>query len=193
MRLLKREEGMGIEIVSLGLQGTYELRPKMIADKRGYFSEIYSRRECKSAGLSTQWVQENQAMSKQRNTLRGLHFQAPPMAQAKLVRVLHGRIFDVLVDIRRGSETYGHWESIVLDAESCNAVYVPHGFAHGYCTLSEDVVVQYKVDNYYSPSDEGGLPWDDPRIGIEWPTEEPLLSERDRVFRSFEEFNSPFS
>lgn len=169
-----------MQIIPLKLPGTFEIRPKIIGDARGYFSETYLKNVFEEHGLSTEWVQENRALSSRVHTLRGFHFQRPPAAQTKLVSMAEGTAFDVFVDIRPGSVTYGKWDSIVLDAGKCNAVYVPQGFAHGYCTLSETAVVQYKVDHAYSPEDEGGIRWNDPDLRVEWPAAEPVLSDRDR-------------
>ena len=181
-----------MQIIPLKLEGTYEVRPKVIGDSRGYFSETYLEGVFRECGLITNWVQENRSLSTRLYTLRGLHFQAPPFAQTKLVSTVLGSVLDVVVDIRRGSSTYGAWDAIVLEADKCNAAYVPRGFAHGYCSLTENAMVQYKVDNKYAPEHEGGILWNDPELAIEWPTLEPFLSDRDRVMPSFSDLVTQF-
>lgn len=164
-----------------------------MTDSRGYFAEVYSPEAFDEMGLQTKWVQENQSLTASIGTIRGLHFQAPPHAQAKLIRVPRGRILDVFVDIRKNSTTFGQWDSIELSGSACNAVYVPHGFAHGFCTLAADTIVQYKVDNSYSKDREGGIRWDDPILGIDWSVVEPVLSEKDQVLPFWQEFTTPFA
>ncbi len=181
-----------MEIKPLKLEGTFEIIIKRFGDSRGYFMETYSQKPFEEFGLQTTWVQENQSLSEKKNTIRGLHFQVPPFAQTKLVRAVQGEILDVFVDIRKDSPTYGEWHSVVLSAENCKAVYVPHGFAHGFCTLTENTIIQYKVDNYYAPDHEGGIRWNDPEIGIEWGEIEPILSEKDKIAQYFKDFISPF-
>lgn len=165
---------------------------KKIGDARGYFMETYSRRAFAAYGLQTDWVQENESLSEKKQTIRGLHFQLPPFAQAKLVRAVQGAILDVFVDLRKDSETYGQWDSIELSAENCKAVYVPRGFAHGFCTLVENTIIQYKVDNPYSPEHDSGIRWNDPDIGIDWKTANPVLSAKDEKSQFFRDFVSPF-
>ena len=156
------------------------IRPDRHQDPRGFFSETYSRRALAEAGIDTEFVQDNHSLSVPQGTLRGLHFQAPPAAQAKLVRVVRGAIFDVAVDIRAGSPSYGRHVSCRLSAEEWNQLYVPVGFAHGFCTLEPDTEVIYKVSGYYAPEHDRGLLWNDPALAIDWPVSEPLLSEKDR-------------
>ena len=144
-------------------------------------------------GLAADWELENEAWSEQRFTLRGLHFQAPPFAQTKLVRVIRGKILDVFVDIRKTSPTFGKWDSVELSEERGAAVYIPRGFAHGYCTLCDDVLVHYKVDNAYSPDHEMGIKWNDPELAVKWPEiGQPILSEKDQRLPSFTSFATPF-
>jgi dTDP-4-dehydrorhamnose 3,5-epimerase len=181
-----------VEITPLRLKGTFLLAPSPIRDERGYFMRYWDRGLAESHGLTAAWVQENESFNYKRGTLRGLHFQNPPHAETKLVRVSRGAVLDVFVDLRKGSETYGEWDSVELSAENCRLVYIPKGFAHGYCTLTEDAVVLYKVDEYYAPDFQGGLRWDDPAIGISWPVSEPLLSPRDAAQVAFDKFESPF-
>lgn len=181
-----------MEIKPLKLEGTFEITFNRIGDARGYFMEIYSRKLFAEHGLQTDWIQENQSLSTRPHTLRGLHFQVPPFAQAKLVRVARGEILDVFVDLRKDSPTCGRWDSIRLSEENCKAVYIPRGFAHGFCTLSENVIVQYKIDNLYDRESERGLRWDDSDIGINWNIEEPFLSAKDADLPFYKDFISPF-
>lgn len=181
-----------MEIKPLKLKGTFEVKFNRIGDSRGYFVKIYDKDLFAQHGLQTDWVQENQSFSTRLETIRGLHFQKPPFAQTKLVRVMLGKIHDVFVDLRKDSPTFGQWDSIELSEENCNAVYIPQGFAHGFCTLTQDVIVQYKVDNIYAPDFEGGIRWDDPNLNIDWNTAEPFLSPRDTKMPFFADFVSPF-
>lgn len=169
-----------MHISPLKLAGAFEIRPVIHGDRRGWFSETYLKSAFEELSLITDWVQDNRAMSSQLSTLRGLHFQTGNAAQTKLVSVPVGRVLDVIVDIREGSGTFGKWDSVELDADSCNSIYVPKGFAHAYLTLTEMAVVQYKVDAPYAPEKEGGVRWDDPDLAIDWPTDDPVLSDRDR-------------
>ena len=157
-------------------------------DHRGDFMETYERQAFRRAGILAEFMQDNQSMSRQRGTVRGLHFQVGPAAQAKLVRVLHGAVFDVAVDLRQGSPTYGVWCGAELSADDGCMMFVPRGFAHGFCTLADDTVVAYKVDAPYSKSHEGGIAWNDATIGIDWPVDESTayLSERDRSLPGFD-------
>lgn len=139
-------------------------------------------------GINNHWIQENHALSKQAKTLRGLHFQFPPYAEAKLVRVIRGKMIDVFVDLRTGSETFGKWGSVILSEELNNMAYIPRGFAHGYCTMTDNVEVVYKVDNVYSPEHEGGLIWNDKNLNIDWKTNQPILSEKDKKQPGFNDF-----
>jgi dTDP-4-dehydrorhamnose 3,5-epimerase len=168
--------------------------PRRFGDSRGWFTETYSSRAFAPAIGDVVFIQDNQAFSAQRGTLRGLHFQKPPEAQAKLIRVLRGSIFDVAVDIRTGSPTYGRWVGETLTAEGGEQLFVPRGFAHGYCTLEPDTEVAYKVDGTYAPASEGGLIWNDPTIGVAWPVGpgEVILSDKDLVLPALADFTSPF-
>jgi len=170
------------------------ITPRRFGDQRGWFSETYSTRTFPEALGEITFVQDNQAFSASRGTLRGLHFQRPPEPQAKLVRVVRGSIFDVAVDLRVGSPTYGRWVGKTLTAGGGEQVFVPRGFAHGYCTLEPDTEVAYKVDGFYSPSCDAGLAWDDPTLAIEWPLTpgEAILSDKDKVLPAFADFVSPF-
>ncbi|WP_336511964.1 dTDP-4-dehydrorhamnose 3,5-epimerase [Sphingomonas arenae] len=164
-----------LEVRDLGL-GVREIRPRRFADERGFFSEVWNAETWREAGLELQFVQDNHSLSRARGVLRGLHFQSPPFAQEKLVRVTRGSVFDVAVDIRSGSPTFGQWVSVVLSAEAWNQVLVPAGFAHGFLTLEPDTEVQYKVTAPYSAAHDRAIRWNDPAIGIEWPLEEAELT-----------------
>jgi len=183
-----------LAVEPLGLAGVLRVRPKRFADRRGSFCETYRRDAYGAAGLPADFVQDNQARSFSAGTVRGLHFQAPPEPQAKLVHVIRGAIFDVAFDIRQGSPTYGRWCAATLTADGAEQLFIPSGFAHGYCTLEDDTVVAYKVDRYYAPECEGGIRWDDPAIGIAWPVDpkSSLVSEKDRALPVFAELASPF-
>ncbi|MDJ0613695.1 MAG: dTDP-4-dehydrorhamnose 3,5-epimerase [Rhizobiaceae bacterium] len=158
-----------IEINSLGLGRVVEITPKRFGDDRGFFSETYNKNRLNEHGIIEEFVQDNHSLSSKKGTLRGLHFQIAPMGQAKLVRVIKGRIFDVAVDIQKGSETFGQWVSIELSAEKGNQIFVPSGFAHAFLTLEDDTEIAYKVDQYYSPEHDRSVRYDDPAFGIEWP------------------------
>ena len=167
--------------------------PNRFDDQRGFFAETYSRQRYSKMGIDIEFVQENHSLSRDVGTLRGLHFQVPPHAQGKLVRCGRGIIFDVTVDIRRGSQTYGQWVGYELSAENGHQLYVPVGFAHGFVTLEPDSEIVYKCSDYYAPETEGALRWDDPDIGIEWLlTGNPILSEKDAIAPLLKDFESPF-
>ena len=174
----------------------YELKlikSKRHRDARGFFSETYNHKEYSEFGIDIVFVQDNHSFSKKAGTLRGLHFQSPPSAQAKLVRCSRGAIFDVAVDLRRGSPTYGNWSGYELTAENGQQLYVPVGFAHGFVTLVPNTEIIYKCSDYYAPETEGALLWNDPAIGINWPgLNNPILSEKDAVAPMLSDFESPF-
>ena len=160
-------------------------------DNRGFFAETYNRKRYLEYGIDVNFVQDNHSVSKQLGTLRGLHFQSPPVAQAKLVRCGRGAIFDVAVDIRRGSPTYGHWEGYKLSAENGHQLYVPVGYAHGFVTLEPDSEIIYKCTDYYAPDTEGAVRWDS--CGIEWPLSgDPILSDKDAIAPALADLDSPF-
>ena len=168
--------------------------PKRFGDARGFFSETFRANLFDEEGVTGPFVQDNHAYSADAGVLRGLHFQKPPMAQAKLVRCIRGAILDVAVDIRKSSPTYGRHVSAELTAANGAQLYVPVGFAHAYLTLTPDSEVEYKVTEYYAPETEGGLAWDDPAIGIDWPLPNgaPSLSQKDTVLPGLADFDSPF-
>ena len=166
--------------IKTSIDGVVIIEPKVYGDHRGYFMETYKKTDFDEAGLKYDFVQDNQSKST-RGVLRGLHFQKN-FQQAKLVRVISGEVFDVCVDLRKGSPTYGKWEGVILTAENKRMFMIPRGFAHGFVVLSETAEFVYKCDEVYHPEDEGGIMWNDPNIGINWPYEgEPMLSEKDKV------------
>jgi len=171
-----------MDIVELAIPDVKIIRAKKFGDHRGFFSETYSKRVFDAAGLALDFVQDNQSLSAEVGTVRGLHFQLPPFAQDKLLRVTKGAVFDVAVDIRRGSPTFGRHVSAVISAEEWNQILIPIGFAHGFCTLEPDTEVLYKVTNFYSPQHDRGLLWNDPELGIDWPVaaDKARLSDKDR-------------
>ena len=174
---------MKLEVLSLLLPGVKLVRSKRFADLRGYFAEVYAHPDFAMAGIPDDFVQDNQSFSIAAGTVRGLHFQISPFAQAKLVRVLQGKIFDVVVDLRRSSRTFGRHVSVDLSAESGDQLFVPAGFAHGFCTLVPNTEVFYKVNNVYSADHDRGLNWADPALEIHWPVTESqaILSEKDKA------------
>jgi dTDP-4-dehydrorhamnose 3,5-epimerase len=171
-------------VAAEGLPAVRVITPRRHHDARGFLSEVWREDALTEAGIDVRFVQENHAASRATGTIRGLHFQIGDAAQAKLVRCPRGSVFDVVVDIRHGSPTFGRHTSIVLSAKNWKQLYVPEGFAHGYCTLEPDTEVMYKVTAYYDPASERGLAWDDPDIGIAWPVsaDRAVLTERDRTF-----------
>ncbi|MEH7440151.1 dTDP-4-dehydrorhamnose 3,5-epimerase [Neobacillus drentensis] len=169
-----------MNVIETALQGVKIIEPKVFGDHRGWFMETYSVSIFEESGIDIGFVQDNQSFSASKGTLRGLHYQLNPKAQTKLVRCTKGAIFDVAVDIRKESPTYGKWFGIELSADNKKQLLIPKGFAHGFMTLTEDVEVQYKVDELYAPEFDRGIIWNDPAIGIEWPINiKPVLSAKD--------------
>lgn len=171
------------------------IRPKRFGDARGWFTETYSTPRFQQLGIDCTFVQDNHSLSVPAFTLRGLHFQTPPRGQDKLVRCIRGRIYDVAVDVRRGSPTYGQWVGAELSAENGNQLFIPIGFAHGFLTLEPNCEVTYKCSNIYAPAHDGGIRWDDPAIGIAWPSTGgivPELSTKDILQPLLADFDSPF-
>lgn len=167
---------------------------KRYVDDRGWFCESFHRARLHALGITCDFVQDNQSISSRAGTLRGLHFQRPPAAQAKLVSVLRGKALDVVVDVRRGSPTYGKHVSIELSADLGHQLYVPVGFAHGFLTLEDDVLLMYKVSQYYAPAHDGGIRWNDPDVAVAWPIKDAdiIISDKDRRLPFLKEFSSPF-
>ncbi|NLJ44288.1 MAG: dTDP-4-dehydrorhamnose 3,5-epimerase [Bacteroidales bacterium] len=169
-----------MEFKELNLKGVFEITLMPHVDERGFFMRTYDIDEFRKHGLQREWVQENHSRSERKGIIRGLHFQIEPYSETKLVRCVRGGIFDVAVDLRKGSKTFGKWEGIILSEENKKMFFIPRGFAHGFCTLSEISEVLYKVDNYYSPEHERGLIWNDPDLNINWPVNDPILSVKDQ-------------
>lgn len=169
-----------MKIIETALSGVVILEPKIFEDNRGFFTESYNQQTFSELGIETNFVQDNHSLSVLSGTIRGLHYQLPPHAQTKLVRVTRGAVYDVAVDIRKQSPTFGRWVGVILSAENHRQLLIPQGFAHGFCTLVPDIEVQYKVDAYYSPEHDRGILWSDPDIGIDWPTSKPTLSDKDQ-------------
>lgn len=168
-----------MELIKTDIPGVVILEPKVFGDHRGWFTETYAYNTLKDLGIDVTFVQDNQSYSKEKGTLRGLHFQQNPMAQTKLLHCTRGKILDVAVDIRKGSPTYLKWVSVELSAENKRQLFMPKGFAHGFITLTEDVEVQYKVDAYYAPECDRSIRFDDPSIGVNWGVSNPILSQKD--------------
>lgn len=185
-----------IKVTKCDIEGLYVIEPSVFGDERGYFMETYNLNDMKEAGLDMVFVQDNQSMSK-KGVMRGLHFQKK-YPQGKLVRVVRGEVFDVAVDMRKNSNTYGKWFGIILSSDNKKQFYIPEGFAHGFLVLSEEAEFCYKVTDFYHPNDEGGIAWNDPDIGIEWPGligekladgTELILSEKDRKWCRLREYD----
>jgi dTDP-4-dehydrorhamnose 3,5-epimerase len=180
-----------MEIIETKLKGLVVLKPKVFEDARGYFFESYNRNAFLQAGLDLDFVQDNQSLS-QKGVLRGLHFQNNPNAQGKLVRVIAGSVYDVAVDIRNDSPTYGQWFGLELTGKNKWMMYIPEGFAHGFATLEDDTVFSYKCTNFYNKASEDCILWNDPDIDIQWHIDNPLLSEKDLQGKRFKDFVSLF-
>ena len=177
-----------ITVTPCDIEGLYVIEPTVFKDERGYFVETYNQNDMKEAGLDMVFVQDNQSMST-RGVLRGLHFQKQ-FPQGKLVRVVRGKVFDVAVDLRSDSKTYGKWFGVELSAENMKQFYIPEGFAHGFLVLSDEAEFCYKFTDFYHPGDEGGLAWNDPEIGVEWPLEEGvdlIISEKDQKLKGLKD------
>jgi dTDP-4-dehydrorhamnose 3,5-epimerase len=168
-----------MKVIESKLKGVKVIDPKVFEDHRGFFMESYNKKQLEEIGIDVEFIQDNHSLSVPAGTLRGLHFQLEPKAQTKLVRVTSGAIYDVIVDIRKGSSTFGKWEGYIITAANKRQLLVPKGFAHGFCTLVEDTEVIYKVDEYYAPEQDAGILWNDPELGIDWPVQNPILSDKD--------------
>ena len=183
-----------MEVIKTDIEGVLIIEPKIFGDTRGYFYESFNAAEFEAkTGVKTTFVQDNQSKSSY-GVLRGLHFQKPPYAQAKLVRVVEGAVVDIAVDIRRGSPTFGKYVAVELSAENHRQLFIPRGFAHGFAVLSETAVFQYKCDNYYAPQSEGAIAWNDAEIGIDWriPADKVILSAKDMAHPTLAECNTLF-
>ncbi len=176
-----------MKIIPLLLKDSFLIEPKVHEDHRGFFMESYSKDAFKREGMEIDFVQDNHSLSKEAGTLRGLHYQLKPKAQAKLIRVTSGAILDVILDIRPNSQTFGQWVSVILSENNKRQLFVPKGFAHGFCTLVADTQVEYKVDEFYSPEHDRGILWNDPKLNINWPTSQPVLSLKDTTHPCFKD------
>ncbi len=166
-------------VIKTDLRDVFIIEPQVFGDSRGWFMESWSKAKFDAAGLNFDFVQDNQSYSAQKGTLRGLHYQLNPMAQAKLVRCTRGKLLDVAVDIRANSPQFAKWVAVELSADNKRQLLIPRGFAHGFITLTDDVEIQYKADNYYAPHFEGNIRWDDPQIGIDWKIAPTILADKD--------------
>ena len=182
-----------MEIIKTKIEGVVIIEPRIFKDDRGYFFESFSQREFEEKVCKTTFVQDNESKSSY-GVLRGLHFQKPPFAQSKLVRVIKGAVLDVAVDIRKGSPTFGQYVSVELTGENHRQFFIPRGFAHGFSVLSEEVIFQYKCDNFYSPQSEGAIAWNDPDLNIDWriPAEKVVLSEKDSKHPRLKDWQNVF-
>ena len=183
-----------MQVIPTDIQGVFIIEPRVFGDARGYFFESFNARDfARETGIEVDFVQDNESFSRY-GVLRGLHFQMPPYAQAKLVRVVQGAVLDVAVDLRSGSPTYGRHVATELTAENHRQFFMPKGIAHGFSVLSPEVIFQYKCDDYYHPESEGALAWDDPDLAIDWklPADKVLLSEKDKHHPAFRSFSTPF-
>ncbi|MDV7757619.1 dTDP-4-dehydrorhamnose 3,5-epimerase [Liquorilactobacillus mali] len=186
-----------LKITETKLQDVKIIEPAVFGDNRGFFTESYSDKDFKAAGIDFDFIQDNHSLSSQAGVLRGLHFQRGKAAQTKLIRVVTGAVLDVIVDVRKGSPTYGEWEGYILSESNHRQLLVPRGFAHGFVTLTDNVNFLYKCDNYYNAQADGGIAFDDPTLAINWPIdiENAILSEKDKkhpTFKEFEADNHPF-
>ncbi len=175
-------------IIERKFKGVFEIQLEAQEDKRGFFMRAYDAQLFEKYKIHRGWVQENHSLSAEKGVIRGMHFQFPPHSETKLIRVINGKIFDVFIDLRKDSLTFGQWDSILLSADNKKMIYIPKGFAHGFCTLTENCEILYKMDNYYALNSEGIIRWDDPDLGIDWPVNNPILSEKDLNAKSFREF-----
>ena len=182
-----------MEVIKTAIEGLVIIEPKVFGDARGYFFESFSQREFEEKVRKINFVQDNESMSSY-GVMRGLHFQAPPFTQSKLVRCVKGKVLDVAVDIRKGSPTYGQHVAVELSEDNHRQFFVPRGFAHGFAVLSETAIFQYKCDNFYAPQAEGALAWDDPDVAIDWgvPADSVILSEKDSRHPKLKDLDSPF-
>jgi dTDP-4-dehydrorhamnose 3,5-epimerase len=183
-----------MEIKTTALPGVLLLKPRRFADSRGYFVETYNQRAFAGAGVAAHFLQDNQSFSAKAGTIRGLHLQLPPAAQTKLVRATRGSVFDVAVDLRQGSPTFGRWIGETLTAGEGRQLLIPRGFAHAYCTLEDECEVAYKTDDFYEPKCESGIIWSDPDLRIDWPIapNSAIVSDKDAKLGFFRDFISPF-
>lgn len=182
-----------MDIIDTKLKDVYLIEPIVHADQRGFFLESYNANSLTNVGLSYNFIQDNHSLSVEAGVLRGLHYQLSPKAQTKLVRVSSGAIYDVVLDIRKSSPTFGQWSGFILSADNKRQLLVPQGFAHGFCTLVPNTEVLYKVDEYYSPEHDRGILWNDPELGIDWPVSQPTLSDKDSKHPLFKDAENNFN
>lgn len=180
-----------MELIHTKIEGLLIIRPKVMEDERGYFFESFREDEFAGFGINCKFVQDNESCSG-KNVLRGLHFQRPPFVQAKLVRVVAGAVLDVAVDLRKASPTFGQWEAIMLTQQNKVLMFIPEGFAHGFLTLEDRTVFQYKCSDYYNRESEGAIAWNDPDLGIHWKAENPVVSSKDMSAPWFRHLDNPF-
>lgn len=181
-----------MKFIKTELNDVLLIQPDVFEDSRGFFLESYSSKKFEDAGIKCLFVQDNHSRSKEQGVIRGLHFQLPPFAQSKLIRVTRGAIYDVVIDLRKESSTFGKYQSFELTEKNFMMLFIPQGFAHGLCTLSPVTEVQYKVDNFYAPACDSGIRWNDPTFAINWPVKVPVLSKKDAALPFFNEIKSPF-
>jgi len=186
--ITKQSENYKMLIKKKKLEGIFEINLEPHEDQRGFFMRTYDSKIFRNHGLKHEWVQESHSYSKKKGIIRGLHFQFPPYAETKLIRAVTGEIFIVVLDLRKGSSTFGKWDSMIISKENKKMLYVPKGFALGMCTLTDNCTLLYKIDNYYAPENQGAIKWNDFDIGIKWPVKNPIISERDSKAISFKKF-----
>jgi len=177
-----------MKIIEKEIKGVYEIQLEPHEDQRGFFMRTYDDEIFRNHGLKYEWVQESHSYSKKKGVIRGLHFQFPPYAETKLIRAISGEIFIVVLDLRKGSSTFGKWDSMIISEDNKKMLYVPRGFALGMSTLTDNCTLLYKIDNYYAPESQGSIRWNDSNLGIKWPVKHPIISERDSKAISFKEF-----
>ncbi|MDU9689543.1 dTDP-4-dehydrorhamnose 3,5-epimerase [Priestia aryabhattai] len=182
-----------MNIIKTKFEDAVLIEPKVFGDHRGFFTESYNKEMFQQNGIDMDFIQDNHSLSQQPGTLRGMHYQLNDKAQTKLVRVTRGAIYDVIVDIRKGSPTYGEWQGFILSADNKRQLLVPKGFAHGFCTIVENTEVQYKVDELYSPEHDRGIAWNDPALNIDWPFNNPVLSNKDTKHPTLAEADNNFT
>jgi dTDP-4-dehydrorhamnose 3,5-epimerase len=181
-----------MEFIKTKFKDAYLIKPQVFKDNRGFFLESYSRKKFKEQGIDIDFFQDNHSKSFKKGVLRGLHFQKTPYAQAKLVRVTKGKVYDAIVDLRKNSQTFGQWEGFELSADNFLMLLVPKGFAHSFLTLEDNTEFMYKCDEFYHPEADSGLIWNDPDLKIDWPEKDPILSEKDSQLGFFKDLKSPF-
>ncbi len=178
--MLSRDEVLGMKMIETKLPDVKLLEPTVFSDNRGFFMESYNEQIAKELGMSYSFIQDNHSLSVEAGVIRGLHYQLNPKAQTKLIRVIAGVIYDVVLDMRKGSPTFGKWEGFILSAENKRQLLVPKGFAHGFCTIVKNTEVLYKVDEFYSAEHDRGIAWNDPALAIDWPILNPITSDKDK-------------